>query len=170
MRVLPALWQQPSNPVWPNMAEAATCARKEIPDRGTLPLAKSSYDAPPASLRLRNSERDEYAASGYFPPALRADEYSHGTQQSRPILASKGQELSHLGCRTPCEKRTFGVFGSRGGVADHIRSPPASSLERVRVGAWVTKWVSRHVVATCFRLLNDLPATCDPCFRPKNAA
>jgi len=33
---------------------------------------------------------------------------------------------------------------------------------------WVTEWVSRHVVVTCYRLLSDLPTTCKPRFASKN--
>jgi len=34
---------------------------------------------------------------------------------------------------------------------------------------WVTEWVSRHVVATCYGLLRDLSATCTPRFGPQKA-
>ena len=29
-------------------------------------------------------------------------------------------------------------------------------------GQWVTEWVSRHVMVTCYQLLSDLPTTCYP--------
>ena len=34
---------------------------------------------------------------------------------------------------------------------------------------WVTEWVSRQVVVTCYWVLSDLSTTCNPRFRPKNA-
>jgi len=38
-----------------------------------------------------------------------------------------------------------------------------------RADEWVTEWVSRHVVVTCYRVLSDLSTTCNPRFRLKNA-
>ena len=33
---------------------------------------------------------------------------------------------------------------------------------------WVTNWVSRHVMVTCFQLISNLSTTCKPHFLLKN--
>ena len=47
--------------------------------------------------------------------------------------------------------------------------PPALGSGHVRVSEWVTKWVSRHVIATRNQLDFDLLTTCKPRFWPKTA-
>ena len=47
--------------------------------------------------------------------------------------------------------------------------PPDAALRNtaLRRAKWVTEWVSRHVVVTCYRVVSDLLPTCKPHFRPK---
>ena len=74
-----------------------------------------------------------------------------------------------------CGPASFAKFTSLGKPAIRIISTgiDAEGAAPTRVAQaekWVTEWVSRHVVATCYGLLRHLSATCTPRFGPKKAA
>lgn len=50
--------------------------------------------------------------------------------------------------------------------ANHYRERPANRSGPFEL---VTEVVNRHVVVTCFRVLSELPTSCNPRFWPKNA-
>jgi len=54
-------------------------------------------------------------------------------------------------------------------ISTGVDAEGAAPTRVAQAQKWVTAWVSRHVVATCYGLLRHLSATCTPRFGPQKA-